>query len=807
MPRIKAITTGSIPSFLDVILNFAESDKSSSLEHQDTWLAQLKARQGGQLVLYGDDTWLKLFPQTFSRAEGTSSFFVSDFTEVDYNVTRNVPAELENNDWNGMVLHYLGLDHIGHKSGPNSPYMVPKQAEMDGVVSNIYHALETKGHLQDTILVLCGDHGMNDAGNHGGSSEGETSPALVFISPKLSLISEGVDCPMTRPAGNFDYYEKVEQSDIAPTLAGLLGFPIPKNNLGIYIPSLLRLWAAGVFDEIRWNPCYLLVLMVLVTDDRKRIAEQNAQQFFGLVNETFPGLSFGGHLSSNTCSGATDNGMRLACLWSRVRDSNKDDARLGEDIQSSALGTFLKHTQNVMSSSASNYSAGKLYGGIAVATLLGLLSFGISSPVLLKENDVRPWALSMTVVYGLLMFASSAVEEEHQYWYFLASAWFLRLGLKHYVESSSAGAPAADCYRTRRRRDLWSAILAVTPLTSMRVIRAWNQTGQKHAGQPDIARGLLSNHIYILWAFVCVIYFALPGKMRYKSLGQIGRTASLVYATVLCAVGFVFKVAFTTADAPELLEGLPIPQILASVDLTRLARALFLGMLLICAAGSFSGQRRARYTTSNADNVTQDKRWWLQTDHGNRTAQIRPLHGVLTLFLMTQSRVTNIPLFALFELQMQAVASMNLSVDEVSLTSLILQYASFFAFGGSNAISSIDLSNGYNGVSGYNVAVVGALTFCSNWAGPIWWTFASMLLLAECRHDGCSRYKYFYHLSTCFVANGVLFVMLACTALRTHLFIWTVFSPKYLYMVAWSLGLHLLLNTFVVLLFTWREIS
>lgn len=77
MPRIKAITTGSIPSFLDVILNFAESDTTSNLTYQDNWLAQLKAKKGGKLVMYGDDTWLKLFPEVFSRKEGTSSFFVS----------------------------------------------------------------------------------------------------------------------------------------------------------------------------------------------------------------------------------------------------------------------------------------------------------------------------------------------------------------------------------------------------------------------------------------------------------------------------------------------------------------------------------------------------------------------------------------------------------------------------------------------------------------------------------------------------------------------------------------------------------
>lgn len=41
-----------------------------------------------------------------------------DFTEVDNNVTRHVPIELLNDDWSGMILHYLGLDHIGHKTGP-----------------------------------------------------------------------------------------------------------------------------------------------------------------------------------------------------------------------------------------------------------------------------------------------------------------------------------------------------------------------------------------------------------------------------------------------------------------------------------------------------------------------------------------------------------------------------------------------------------------------------------------------------------------------------------------------------------------
>jgi ethanolaminephosphotransferase len=76
MPRVKALTTGSVPSFLDVILNFDEADQSSTLALQDSWLAQLKA-QNKKITMFGDDTWLKLFPNIFERADGTSSFFVS----------------------------------------------------------------------------------------------------------------------------------------------------------------------------------------------------------------------------------------------------------------------------------------------------------------------------------------------------------------------------------------------------------------------------------------------------------------------------------------------------------------------------------------------------------------------------------------------------------------------------------------------------------------------------------------------------------------------------------------------------------
>jgi ethanolaminephosphotransferase len=119
--------------------------------------------------------------------------------------------------------------------------MIPKQREMDALVSQIYEAIEKQDFLNSTLLVLCGDHGMNDAGNHGGSAPGETSPALVFVSPKLKTIAPKLEVPAPFQE-DFQYYTTIEQSDIAPTLGALLGFPVPRNNLGAFIPDFLPFW-------------------------------------------------------------------------------------------------------------------------------------------------------------------------------------------------------------------------------------------------------------------------------------------------------------------------------------------------------------------------------------------------------------------------------------------------------------------------------------------------------------------------------------------------------------------------------------
>lgn len=199
--------------------------------------------------------------------------------------------------------------------------------------------------------------------------------------------------------------------------------------------------------------------------------------------------------------------------------------------------------------------------------------------------------------------------------------------------------------------------------------------------------------------------------------------------------------------------------------------------------------------------------------------------------MVTQTRATNIPLYIAFILQDYFFKQLYLTPIQITISTLLLGQSSFFALGNSNAISSIDLSNAYNGISGFNVVGVGILTFLSNWAGPVWWSITAIKLLVETTSPPEEKEKngkkksrdwvkqefdnllpakpqqqavpapeklspFIDHVAllTLFTSASLLAVMAACTVLRTHLFIWTVFSPKYLFAMAWSLGFHLLIS-------------
>ncbi|KAF9603908.1 hypothetical protein IFM89_038818, partial [Coptis chinensis] len=290
MPRLKAMVSGAIGGFLDVAFNF-----NTQAFMDDNLIGQFHSI-GWNMVMHGDETWIKLFPGLFTRHDGVSSFFVKDTIEVDHNVSRHLEAELLTRDWNLLILHYLGLDHVGHIGGRKSVLMAPKLNEMDEVIKMIHRSsiLRHDHHHGNTLLMVVSDHGMTDSGNHGGSSYEETDSLALFI----GLGSNPQDYATAT-------CNAASQVDIVPTLALLFGVPIPKNNVGVLIgKSFVSLTEGEQLRALELNSWQLLRLLQAILP-----GVQCGDRFCGDMNNLI-------NLESSECEGSVE--QILCCLFSKA---------------------------------------------------------------------------------------------------------------------------------------------------------------------------------------------------------------------------------------------------------------------------------------------------------------------------------------------------------------------------------------------------------------------------------------------------------------------------------------------------------
>lgn len=193
---------------------------------------------GRNITMMGDDTWVGLFPGAFQRAFPFPSFNVRDLDSVDLGVRDKLKSELSRPDWDLLIAHYLGVDHCGHRYGPNHPAMAVKLTEMDAAIENI-----TKWLPEDTVLLVFGDHGMTAGGDHGGDSPNELHSALFIHSGKAPFLRRSTTTTETPTS--------VAQLDLAPTLAFLLGLPVPFGSIGQAISELVA-FGDGTDDFVQF---------------------------------------------------------------------------------------------------------------------------------------------------------------------------------------------------------------------------------------------------------------------------------------------------------------------------------------------------------------------------------------------------------------------------------------------------------------------------------------------------------------------------------------------------------------------------
>jgi hypothetical protein len=145
-----------------------------------------------------------------------------------------------------VLIHLDQVDYAGHhEGGPRDPHWDAAAARSDDLLREIASSLDLK---QDTLLIVS-DHGQIDRGGHGGQEP------VNLIEP-LVLAGAGV-----KPG----HYPDLQQVDIAPTAAALLGLNIPASAQGSVQTEMLdlspsqpaRIEAASLAQKERLAGAYL----------------------------------------------------------------------------------------------------------------------------------------------------------------------------------------------------------------------------------------------------------------------------------------------------------------------------------------------------------------------------------------------------------------------------------------------------------------------------------------------------------------------------------------------------------------------
>ncbi|OAD62584.1 GPI ethanolamine phosphate transferase 2 [Eufriesea mexicana] len=775
MPRIKAITTGMIPSFIDVALNFGSKPISG-----DSVLFQAK-EAGYKLVLYGDDTWITLFPTIFDRYDGTTSFVVTDFTEVDNNVTRHIHEELyNNNDWSIMILHYLGLDHIGHVHGPFSPLIKTKLTEMDNLIAKIHFKVQEWNQNNDsTLFIICGDHGMKDSGGHGGSTVSETTVPFIVIGGEYHQ--------------NYNNTIEISQIDIASTLSVILGVPIPYPNIGtVFLDTLYDLPISKKLFILYYNSMQVFNHFKEVVDYESEYAYQKYLEAIKLHNAWLDTKDQSDDMTDDIVLSYKTalKGMKEILINSTVK----------YDFQIITIAIFflchityilvgkmssmpptLKNVLsfiilNIFSWLLVNYfwkseDVSLLYTRNFITTMIALsiiIALMINSYLLAsikhlsifsfeKENGIEKWLLLFgTLIHAISLSGSSFVEEEHQTWYFY---WATVLILLLYNSITKFFMHLRSYRSFQQCMHAQVCIKLLLLLIGHRILRKLNSTGDKYAHLPDIAGFLVEQQSKLGMTIVLVTGLALltwidfvHQSKKYKKLSFLLNSVAIICIYLRhMHNNSVAKIPF-------------FPQIREVHEVQ-----IFWFLLLINFANYFYNLVQIRKF---------DTRLFLRVS----------LHFIVRMWTMISAmlhqphNVILLPLQIIFSSLIRGIIKNDITQEIYVFLYAWIGNVFYFYQGNSNSLATIDVAAGYVGVQSYIPLINGSLLLINTYSAP---GLAYLLLVyhAILQHTFDTR-KIVAQISKTYITWRLLPVAIYTIIIsiqRHHLFVWSVFSPKLLY--------------------------
>ncbi|PWA17948.1 hypothetical protein CCH79_00004293 [Gambusia affinis] len=206
------------------------------------------------------DTWVFTQVKSFFQAAKTNSTLKASLLE----------------DKNIFFLHLLGIDTNGHAHRPMSQEYLDNIALVDTGVDEVVSLIEDFfGHDGRTAYVFTSDHGMTNWGSHGAGHPSETLTPLVVWGAGVNKAQRVTESQPYEDGylkdWNLEHIRRadVNQADIAPLMASLLGLPIPVNSVGV-----MPLLYLNNSDQFKAESMYTNAIQVLEQFKMKMIQKK-----------------------------------------------------------------------------------------------------------------------------------------------------------------------------------------------------------------------------------------------------------------------------------------------------------------------------------------------------------------------------------------------------------------------------------------------------------------------------------------------------------------------------------------------------